>query len=93
VAFDGEPERHKIIRLSPVAYRWLSRNHYVRALELDVYAEILHGQRILASECNGGFEITFNRMRRGVVMRVIICIEEDDYSFYIRWIHDVVLRR
>ncbi len=85
---DKPRDRHKFVEISPVVSRWLEHNAYPRAFEQDVMAEIAQESRILATECDGGFEVSFRKIRRAVVVRVVVCIEEDEYSYYVRWIHD-----
>ena len=89
MAADDKWKRHKFLEISNVASEWLERNPYIVAFEQQITAEILQGNRLFSKDCEKGFEIRLRKLRRGVPFRIITCIEEDDFTYFVRWIHDV----
>ena len=89
----GEKPRHyKFYVLSDVAQDWLERNPYAQGFEREVSAAIAGGLVMDVFGCEGGFGVRFSRMRRSVVMRITVCLREDEYTFLVRWFHDERVR-
>lgn len=81
--------RHKFIELSPLAGRQLKRKRYLRSFEQILYAELLTSERHKDGGCEGGFTVSFRKIRGDIPVRVTVCVEENDYKYYVRWLDDL----